>query len=83
MDIELFRKIAELPGISGREEAVRAALLKMLKTCTDEQRVDAMGNIIAVKKGKGVRKLMLAAHMDEIGLLVSHIENNGFYVLFP
>ncbi|ACC97913.1 Peptidase M42 family protein [Elusimicrobium minutum Pei191] len=83
MDIELFRKIAELPGISGREEAVRAALLKMLKTCTDEQRVDAMGNIIAVKKGKGVRKLMLAAHMDEIGLLVSHIENNGFLRFVP
>ncbi|MCL2888017.1 MAG: M42 family metallopeptidase [Elusimicrobia bacterium] len=78
MDFQLFKKIAELPGVSGREEAVRAAILKLLKPLTDEIRVDNMGNIIAYKKGRGVRKLMLAAHMDEVGLMVSHIDDNGF-----
>ncbi|MGB2578791.1 endoglucanase [Elusimicrobium simillimum] len=78
MDFKLFKKIAELPGVSGREEVVRAELLKLFKTCADEVRVDTMGSIIAYKKGKGVRKLLLAAHMDEIGLMVNHIDDGGF-----
>ena len=83
MDFSLFKKIAELPGVSGREEAVRAALLKLFKPVTDEIRVDNMGNIIAYKKGRGVRKLMLAAHMDEIGLMVNHIDDAGFIHFVP
>ncbi|WP_424245764.1 endoglucanase [Elusimicrobium posterum] len=78
MDFELFKKIAELPGVSGREEAVRNAVIKLFKPLTDELRTDALGNVIAVKKGKGVRKLLLDAHIDEIGMLVSHIDEGGF-----
>ncbi|HEU5228408.1 MAG TPA: M42 family metallopeptidase [Ktedonobacteraceae bacterium] len=83
LNIELLKKIAETPGISGREDQVRALILEELRTLTDEVSVDRLGNIIALKRGKSERRVMLAAHMDEIGFLVKHIDNRGFIRIQP
>lgn len=83
LNVELLKKIAETPGISGREDQVRALILEELRTLTDEVSVDRLGNIIALKRGKSERRVMLAAHMDEIGFIVKHIDNQGFIRIQP
>jgi endoglucanase len=79
---QLLKTLAETFGPSGYEDAVREAILKEIKPLADEIRVDALGNLIARKKpAKGAqhpKKIMLAAHTDEIGVIVSHIDKNGF-----
>ncbi len=76
----LIQKLTELFGPSGYESAVRDVIRAEVEPLADEIRVDALGNLI-VRKGtltpKG-RKIMIAAHMDEIGLVASHIDENGF-----
>lgn len=69
-------------GVSGREHPVRNFILKQIKPYVDEVQVDRMGNLIARKKGKPP-KVMLAAHMDEIGLLVKRIDDKGFVYTTP
>ncbi|HLG66019.1 MAG TPA: M42 family metallopeptidase [Ktedonosporobacter sp.] len=83
LNIELLKKIAETPGIAGREDQVRALILEELRTLADEVSVDRMGNIIALKRGNSERRVMLAAHMDEIGFLVKHIDDKGFIRMQP
>src|SRR5581483_9854057 len=78
LNIALLKKIAETPGISGREEQVRALILEELRALTDEVSVDRLGNIIALKRGNSERRVMLAAHMDEIGFIIKHIDSQGF-----
>ncbi|MBI5841321.1 MAG: M42 family metallopeptidase [Chloroflexi bacterium] len=79
---KLLQTLTETFGPSGYEDAVRAVVMKEIKPLADEVRVDALGNVIArVKPSKGAKKpkrVMLAAHMDEIGLIASHIDRNGF-----
>lgn len=67
---ENIERLSALPGVSGREEAVRAALLELLDGRCD-CRVDALGNLLAFKRGaeKPANRLMLSAHMDEVGLI--------------
>lgn len=74
---ELITKLSNAHGISGSEGNIRTILEEDLKPYVDEMRVDKMGNLIAVKKGEGP-SIMLAAHMDEIGLMVKYIDDNGF-----
>ncbi|HPT77607.1 MAG TPA: M42 family metallopeptidase [Candidatus Atribacteria bacterium] len=64
-------------GPSGSEEDIREVIEKEVREYADEVYTDALGSLIAVKKGKG-RKVMLAAHMDQIGLIVTGIDDNGF-----
>lgn len=80
---ELLKKLCEAIGPSGYEDDVRSIVIDEFKKTADELRVDALGNVIAVKRGYGDAKLMLAAHMDEIGFFVSHIEDSGFIRLVP
>jgi putative aminopeptidase FrvX len=75
--IETLKELLGIYGPSGREEKVADAIEKMVKPHADEISRDAMGNLVAVKRGGG-RKVMLAAHMDQIGLMVTHIDGNGF-----
>lgn len=79
---QLLKTLTETFGPSGYEDAVRDAVLKEVKPLADEVRVDALGNLIARKKpAKGAenpKKIMLAAHMDEIGVIASHIDKKGF-----
>ncbi len=77
---ELIKTLSERPGPAGRETATRQTLETLWRPMTDEMRTDAMGNLIALQRGIGPEPrhaLMIAAHMDEIGLIVTGIEN-GF-----
>ncbi len=79
-NFKLLRKLCDACGVSGFEEDVRSVIAGEIGAFVDEIRVDAMGNIIARKKGNAEKplKLMVSAHIDEIGFLVSFIDNDGF-----
>ncbi|MDA0745840.1 MAG: M42 family metallopeptidase [bacterium] len=82
--MELLKELCECSGIPGREARLREIVRRELEPLADEMRVDALGNLIVRKKGKkGAKKLMIAAHMDEIGFLVSYIEDDGRLRLVP
>jgi len=78
INVELLKKICEIPGAPGFEQPIRALVLNELKDITDDVTVDPMGNVIAVKKGTSDKRIMCAAHMDEIGFIVTHIDEEGF-----
>lgn len=76
----LIQKLVETPGPSGFEYQIRDAIREEIGDAADSIRVDALGNLIATKGKKtdeGLR-VMISAHMDEIGLMVTHIDDNGF-----
>jgi putative aminopeptidase FrvX len=76
---ENLEKLSNTCGVTGREEDVRKLMVKLMKPHVDEIAVDKLENVIAVKKGKpGSPKVMLAAHMDEVGLMVKTITKEGF-----
>ncbi len=79
-EIKLVEELCMTPGISAHEENIAGILERELKDVADEIEIDAMGNFIATKKGSSKKgpKVMLAAHMDEIGLMVRYIDDNGF-----
>ena len=72
-------------GVSGREGAVAGKISEMIAPYVDEISTDALGNLIALKKGNGEnkKKHMLCAHMDEIGFIVTFIEDSGFLRVAP
>jgi putative aminopeptidase FrvX len=74
---ELLAKLSNAHGVSGSEGSVFAVIRKELKGHVDEIREDPMGNLIAIKRGNKFR-VMLAAHMDEIGLMVKFVDEKGF-----
>lgn len=77
--MELMKELCLAPGVSGSEEAVAKIISRELKDVADTIETDSMGNLIATKKGdKKAPKVMLAAHMDEVGLMVRYIDDNGF-----
>ncbi|HOW42658.1 MAG TPA: M42 family metallopeptidase [Candidatus Omnitrophota bacterium] len=73
----LLKKVLDASGISGYEKEIGELMKQELKKSCDEVSIDAFGNVIA-RKGKGRKKIMLASHMDEIGLLVKYITKEGF-----
>lgn len=77
----LIQQLVEADGVSGHEGAVRQVLIGAIEACADEYRVDALGNLIVVKRGRGgaggVRSVMVSAHMDEVGLMVTYVERDG------
>jgi len=77
---KLIQKLTETFGPSGFEGQIRDMVQAEIKGLHDGARVDALGSLIAVKKptGKGGKRIMLAAHLDEIGLIATHIDDNGF-----
>ncbi|MFN2116928.1 MAG: M42 family metallopeptidase [Candidatus Promineifilaceae bacterium] len=75
----LLKQLVETHGPSGFEDQIRDLILSEIEPFADTISVDSMGNLIATKKGQGDGfKIMIAAHMDEIGLMVSHISKEGF-----
>lgn len=76
MNWELLEKLMNCFGVSGAEENICRIIAKEIKPFVNELSIDSIGNLIAHKKGKGP-KVMLAAHMDEIGLMVKGIDEKG------
>jgi len=83
IDVELLKKICEVPGAPGFEQPVRSFIMDHLSNYYEHISTDSMGNVIVFKKGKSDKKLMLAAHMDEISFIVTHIDDDGFIRFQP
>src|SRR6266496_3432349 len=84
LDLSLLADLCGAPGVSAREDAVREIARKAIADLVDEVSVDAMGNLIAVRHGSnGGPRVMVAAHMDEVGFLVKHVEDDGFLRVHP
>jgi endoglucanase len=81
----LKKLLPKIPSVSGRESGVRDIITGLMRPLVDEIKTDAMGNLICLKKGSGSapRKVMLCAHMDEIGFIVTFIEENGYLRVAP
>jgi endoglucanase len=80
----LLKKICETAGAPGYEDRVRELVIKQVSPFVDSIDIDNMGNVITLIKGKDRKKsVMIGAHMDEIGFMVTHIDNNGFLKFHP
>jgi putative aminopeptidase FrvX len=85
-DYELLKRLSETPGVPSREERIRSVVVEALRPLVDEARTDALGNAVFFKQGSGRGqgpRVMIAAHMDEIGFLVRHVDKDGFLRLQP
>ena len=79
INVDLLATITETAGAPGFENRIRTFIKNEVSPLVDEVRIDAMGNLIAVKKGKdSSKRAMVAAHLDEIGFIVTHIDDKGF-----
>lgn len=85
MNLELLSELCRTGGAPGREERIRAIVRRELKPLCDRVEVDRLGNLVATRGPRGrkakkgtPRRVMLSAHMDEISLMVTHVEENGF-----
>lgn len=91
LNVDLLKRLCETPGVPGREERVRELIKKEIRGLFDDVETDAMGSLICRRGPRGAggaggakrtsarpKRVMLAAHMDEIGFYVRHIDNNGF-----
>ncbi|HMR43569.1 MAG TPA: M42 family peptidase, partial [Saprospiraceae bacterium] len=78
IDVALLKKICETPGAPGFEQKIRELIIKEVSPLADSVEVDPMGNVIALKKGRADKKVMIAAHMDEISFITTHIDDDGF-----
>ncbi len=83
--MEILEKLLTSFGPSGREEKIRKTIINIIKEKVDGYEVDKLGNLIAWKKGHGVnkRKILLDAHMDQIGVVVTYIDDKGFLRVEP
>ncbi|MBW3466251.1 M42 family metallopeptidase [Arthrospiribacter ruber] len=81
INVSLLKQICEIAGAPGYEKRVRDLVIELVTPFVDEVKTDNLGNVIAIKKSKNNpegKKVMVAAHMDEIGFIVTHIDDNGF-----
>ncbi len=78
VDIDLLSKVCKVPGAPGFENRIRETIIEEVKPLVDDLYIDNLGSVIAVKKGLSEKKVMIAAHMDEIGFIVTHIDDDGF-----
>ena len=75
---DLLRRLIETPGVPGREEQQREIAREELARLTDEVHTDSLGSVIGTKRGREDVRVMVAAHTDEIGFLVKHVDDKGF-----
>ncbi len=81
INVSLLKLLCEIPGAPGFEKRIRDVVIEQVRPLVDQLSVDNIGNIIAVKRGvrnPDNKRVMVAAHMDEIGFIVTHIDDNGF-----
>ena len=83
LNLPLLSAICAAPGVSGYERRIRDVIKKEVTPLADEVRTDNMGNLIAIKKGTARKRVMVAAHMDEIGFIVNHVDDKGFVRFLP
>lgn len=84
MNLELLRQVCVTPGAPGFEDKIRDFIIQEVAPLVDAVRVDNMGSVIAIVEGKNTEKTMMAAaHMDEIGFMVRHIDDKGFIKFLP
>lgn len=90
IDWKLFERVCNTPGVSGYEDEAQAVVAEVLGPCCDQVRRDPMGNVIGLKKatrrqrkGRRTRRVALAAHVDEIGMMVKHIDARGHIAVHP
>jgi endoglucanase len=83
--IETIRKLVECYGPSGHEDQIRALILDEIDGLADEVSVDALGSVIAWKRSgkRNAPRVMLSAHMDEIGVMVTHVDQEGYLRFTP
>jgi endoglucanase len=81
---KMLKELSEAPGVSGYEEPAALVFMKYLKPYADELQRDKLGSVIAIKKGAANSpRVMIDAHLDEIGFMVKRIDENGFVKFFP
>ncbi|RKX56877.1 MAG: M42 family peptidase [Thermotoga sp.] len=79
-----LKELSEIPGVSGDEDEVRNFIRERIEGKLDEVRTDRMGNLIGIKKGRKPKgRLLLVAHMDEVGLMVTKINDDGTLSFAP
>lgn len=79
MNVKLLADICQAPGVPGYESKIRNLILKEVEPLVDHVEIDNMGNVITRKNGRdNSKKAMVGAHMDEIGFMVTHIDDKGF-----
>jgi len=85
INLNLLKEICETPGAPGFEQRIREVVLREVRPLVDEVQIDNMGTVIAIKRGTTAspKKVMLAAHMDEISFIIKHIDDNGFLRFHP
>jgi len=83
LNIPLLKTICETPGAPGFEDRIRKVVIEEIKSLVDEWYIDPIGNLITFKKGKANKKVLVAAHMDEISFIVTYIEDDGFVRFHP
>ena len=83
MNTDLLKRLCETPGVPGREDRIRDLIAAEIEGLADEVKVDALGNLLAMRKGSGGPRVMMLCHMDEIGFLVSHVSDEGWVHVNP
>lgn len=83
LDIPLLKKICETPGAPGFEQRIRELVIREVRPFVDDLSIDNMGNLIAVRRGTTPKSVMVAAHLDEIGFIVTHVDDDGFLRFHP
>ena len=82
MNIELLKRLCDTPGLPGDEQKVKEIFLEEIQKHTDNIETDVLGNIIARVPGNGPR-VVLDAHLDEVGFMINHIDERGFIHVTP
>jgi endoglucanase len=83
INTSLLKEICEISGAPGFEQRIRELVIKEISPLVDEVKVNNMGNVYAIKKGKSDKRVMIGAHMDEIGFIVNYIDDKGFVRFHP
>lgn len=78
LNIPLLKEICEIAGAPGFEQRIRQLVIREIEPLVDEIKVNNLGNVYAIKKGSQDKRIMIGAHMDEIGFMVTHIDERGF-----
>ena len=86
MDLDLLKRLCETPGVPGREDRVRSLIERTVGGLFDTMQTDPMGSLICTRHGgdgDDATRVMIAAHMDEIGFYIRHVDEKGFLWINP